>query len=127
MFKTSDIRTLAETFLRCDVYDFFKKGDMFLKEKAENTASLFWKQVLEGVFHYVHLDLESSNEVSVYSPLWLNSNIKIDKKSVFYRSWYNQGILFVFDLYNSSGNFMSYDEFCEFEVCALFPHPSEVP
>ena len=44
------------------------------------------------------------------SPLFYNRNIKIDRKYVFYKTWYEKGIRFVNDLVNQNGSFYSFQE-----------------
>ena len=42
--------------------------------------------------------------------LFYNRNIKIDRKYVFYKTWYDKSIRFVNDLVNQNGSFYSYQE-----------------
>ena len=43
--------------------------------------------------------------------LWNNQNITIDGNPVFWKSWFDSSILFVHDVLNSEGNFLSLEEF----------------
>ena len=43
--------------------------------------------------------------------LWNSKNITVDKKSLFWKSWFNRGIYFIGDLLNSAGKFLTLDEF----------------
>ena len=38
-------------------------------------------------------------------------NITVDKKSLFWKSWFDRGIYFIGDLLNSAGKFLTLDEF----------------
>ena len=39
------------------------------------------------------------------SPLWYNQNIKVGGVTIFYKSWYDKGILLLNDLFDTDGNF----------------------
>ena len=43
--------------------------------------------------------------------LWNNETITIENSSLFWKTWFDQGIYFVQDLLDSSGNFLSFSEF----------------
>ena len=70
----------------------------------------FWKNV---IYIWAELDSHSTTapENILSQPLWLNSDIKINKKSIALFKWINHGIFFVNDLLNDSGNFMKFEEF----------------
>ena len=44
-------------------------------------------------------------------PIWYNSFIKINNKYVYYKTWANNGILILKDLFNNT-SWLTYDEFC---------------
>ena len=41
--------------------------------------------------------------------IWFNPFIKIDQKSIFYRSWFMKGIRFINDIVDDKGDFLSHD------------------
>lgn len=67
----------------------------------ENT---FWRNVVEWWAEYVEETVEASDILS--QPLWNNVFIKIENKSVFYKSWYIKNLCYVNDLVDESGVFM---------------------
>ena len=69
---------------------------------VENT---FWTNVVESWAEYVQETVEASDILS--QPLWNNAFIKIENKSVFYKSWYIKNLRYVNDLVDESGVFMS--------------------
>ena len=69
---------------------------------VENT---FWRNVVESWAEYVQETVEASDILS--QPLWNNVFIKIENKSVFYKSWYIKNLRYVNDLVDESGVFMS--------------------
>lgn len=58
------------------------------------------------------------NEISINPPiftecLWFNNFICIDNKSIFFSEWYKNGIMFLKDIINNDGSFLTLDEFYE--------------
>lgn len=53
---------------------------------------------------------ESNNNI-IFSPIWHNSNIKVEKKSMFYKEWYKKGVKIVKDLLHNDGSFLSKSDF----------------
>ena len=39
--------------------------------------------------------------------VWLNKQIKIDKRTMFYPEWFNRGVKFVNDFVNDDGSFLT--------------------
>ena len=56
---------------------------------------------------------EQEEELFIYQGLWYNNNIKINNNNVFYKSWYDKGITFIYDLLNQYGAWLSYQDFSE--------------
>jgi len=53
--------------------------------------------------------------------LWLNKNVTVNGKDIFWASWYKQGILYVKDILNVNNHFMSADELnAQYGVAANF-------
>ena len=69
----------------------------------------FWKGVLKS-FLDINYKTEIGEDQILKSPLFYNRNIKVDRKCVFYKIWYDKGIRFVNDLVNQNGSFYSYQE-----------------
>ena len=62
-------------------------------------ALLAWKLI------YKH----SFSPTSLY--IWNNENIFYKNKSLFYRKWFDHGIIYVKQLFNAGGQLLSYQEF----------------
>ena len=45
--------------------------------------------------------------------LWNNKSITIDNATLFWKSWFERGVVSVKDMLNSEGNFLSYEEFSD--------------
>ncbi len=48
------------------------------------------------------------------SVIWNNKYIKFKNKSLFYRNWYNNGIILVRQLFKNNGNLFNYCEFLNY-------------
>lgn len=58
------------------------------------------------------------NEISLNPPiltecLWFNNYICIENKPIFFSEWYKNGIMFLEDILNNNGTFLTLDEFYE--------------
>ena len=83
-----------------------------LKDKINNK---FWYDTLyiwSSLINVInHDDLDFNRIAKQY--LWWNDKIKIGNKSVGYRHWIKKGVMFVNDLLNNNGTFMTEVEFEE--------------
>ena len=69
---------------------------------------LFYRELLE---YFSVVKKNSPQDVNSKFILWNNQNITIDGNPVFWKSWFDSSILFVHDVLNSEGNFLSLEEF----------------
>ena len=81
----------------------------YIQDILSTLNNQFWKDVLKS-FLDINYETEIGEEQILKSPLFYNRNIKIDRKYVFYKTWYDKGIRFVNDLVNQNGSFYSYQE-----------------
>ena len=72
----------------------------------KNQTNKFWKDVFISWNTFVKT-FTNDKDICKES-LWLNNNIKIDGKTVFFKSWFNKGIRIVNDVLDDLG-FISYD------------------
>ena len=83
-----------------DINSSFNFSDVFLKEVLGIWCELNYQDVLTSSTHF-HSQI-----------LWNNSLIKIGKKPIFYKKWFQKGIVFVKDLLKgNSSQFLSHAEF----------------
>ncbi len=88
-----------EFFLRCN----------FDINKVRIKLSSFHKQVfLLWMLVFKH------NFSPHKSVIWNNKYIKFKNKSLFYRNWYNKGIILVRQLFKNNGNLFNYCEFLNY-------------
>ena len=81
----------------------------YIQDILSTLNNQFCKDVLKS-FLDINYETEIGEEQILKSPLFYNRNIKIDRKYVFYKTWYDKGIRFVNDLVNQNGSFYSYQE-----------------
>ena len=81
----------------------------YIQDILSTLNNQFWKDVLKS-FLDINYKTEIGEEQILKSPLFYNRNIKISRKYVFYKTWYDKGIRFVNDLVNQNGSFYSYQE-----------------
>ena len=81
----------------------------YIQDILSTLNNQFWKDVLKS-FLDINYKTEICEEQILRSPLFYNRNIKIDRKYVYYKTWYDKGIRFVNDLVNQNGSFYSYQE-----------------
>ena len=76
--------------------------------KLAKNLPLFYRELLE---YFSVVKKNSPQDVNSKFILWNNQNITIDGNPVFWKSWFDSSILFVHDVLNSEGNFLSLEEF----------------
>ena len=89
-------------------------GPIMLKNIIKEIDNEFWKDVFKSWIKILVTFYKQNNKYSVLAnSIWMNDNIKIDGKPVFYKSWFEKGIKFIQDLMIDEQNFISYQEFIE--------------
>ena len=76
--------------------------------KLAKNLPLFYRELLEYFSVVKTNSLQDTNSKFI---LWNNQNITIDGNPVLWKSWFDSSILFVHDVLNSEGNFLSLEEF----------------
>ena len=71
----------------------------------------FWSDVFTAWAEITKLHFPKCISDFLKSSLWYNNNIRLGKKTMYYRHWVKNGVNFVNDLVDEDGNFLSLDEF----------------
>ena len=81
---------------------------LYCKNEAQfiNTASLFYKQVLDAWYNFHSTEPSTVEEITT-EVLWNNKFIKIDNKPVYYSKWHVSGITYFQDLLNKNGKLLT--------------------
>ena len=95
---------------KIEVSKFFNTGTTYLDKLLENTKNMFWKDVLSALNDVSKfVDGECVEYQILTTPLWNNPDIKIGKKSVLYKKWFESGIYFINDLIDTNGKLYERD------------------
>ena len=55
--------------------------------------------------------MENADSELFKMPIWFNSFIKVNKKSVFIKKWYKQGVKIIGDFFDAHGNLLAKRDF----------------
>ena len=81
---------------------------------AKNTTNAFWKDTLNCYSEFKEICRKNdTNEELIYHEVWYNIDIKVDRKCIFYKMWYDKGLRYIHDFLNDDGSFLNYETFCE--------------
>jgi hypothetical protein len=84
-------------------------------------TDLFWKDVLYAWKFVIEKDENKDWTNFLANTVWLNNQVKIDKRTIFYPEWFNRGVKFVSDFVNDDGSFLTLDQFSnKFGFCVNF-------
>ena len=71
---------------------------------------MFWKDTLNAFSHFKEINMDLMQEKSyTQHEIWYNKEIKIDKKCIFYRQWYERGVRYIHDLTDEYGKILTYE------------------
>ena len=98
-------------------YHFEKHGGLLILlncnysvQTLDSGIPLFYRELLE---YFQELRSSYEDPLKREFILWNNKKITIENKSVFWKAWRNKNVLFVQDLLNKQGNYLSPQEFSE--------------
>ena len=82
----------------------FKYGSQFITErKLNNINNIFWEDILITFKTFIDLVKPSNFKELMNITLWGNKNLKVGGTSVFYKTWIDNGIMFIRDLIGANG------------------------
>ena len=91
--------------------NFLHFGNKFFELCSRSIKNYFWKDIFAIYNDYIS-NVSRETEKLPYEPLWYNSGILVDKKYVYYKSWYKRNIVYVYDLLGDDGLLLTYNSFC---------------
>ncbi len=103
IFVNAQLGDIGDLFWKCNL----KKADV--KEGIKYLKNEFLLNVVCSWSDYNYSIPNTKNEI-LYQVLWLNFNIRIDNKVVYYKTWEKKGIVYVKDILNNNYEFMSHVE-----------------
>ena len=95
-----------------NILQFLKLGTNFVKELVKHIKNRFWKDVFNA-----WITLSTSSELLenwtdfLSQPLWHNELTKVGGRCIFYKSWFEKGIVHIIDLTDNEGRFLSFIDF----------------
>ena len=88
-------------------------GDDFYTNMIKENKNHFWKDVFLS-WQFVcqqQYKMENADTELFKMPIWFNSFIKVNKKSVFIKKWYKQGVKIIGDFFDAHGNLLAKQDF----------------
>lgn len=79
----------------------------------QNCGNIFWKEFYGILQEFMNIVSKSCGNNFMSQPLWYNTNILIDRKTVYLDVWDKKGIWLVNDLFYENGKFYEYKQVCE--------------
>ena len=67
----------------------------------------FYRQVLHSWFTLKNITVSKPEDIVV----WNNMSVKINRKTVFYKKWYDKGVFYLKDLLNKNGRMLTFEDF----------------
>ena len=93
----------------------------YIEQVIESVKNQFWKEVLYAWKSVIEKDENKDWTNFLANTVWLNKQVKIDKRTIFYPEWFNRGVKFVNDFVNDDGSFLTLDQFSnKFGFCVIF-------
>ncbi|KAJ8315959.1 hypothetical protein KUTeg_005973 [Tegillarca granosa] len=103
--STQNIRLVLNTFSTVSVNLF---GDKFCLDTAAIVTNGFWTEVLTNLAEFkIKLSKYEKTHSVLNSAIWHNSNIKINKNTVYIKKLYDKGIKQIKDLLSAEKNFLT--------------------
>ena len=96
-------------------------GSGYIEQVIESVKNQFWKDVLYAWKSVIEKDENKDWTNFLANTVWLNKQVKIYKRTIFYPVWFNRGVKFVNDFVNDDGSFLTLDQFSnKFGFCVNF-------
>ncbi len=75
------------------------------------TKESFWRDVLTAWCHH-NYECKTDLNAVLKSVIWFNSDILVNRKPIFYKKWFQKGIVYIKDLVDDNYNFLTYNALC---------------
>ena len=89
-----------------NIKDFYLFGQEFLTAKLNHIDHKFWFDTLQSWTNFVNKIKYRTWDDFLKMPIWYNRLLKVGGKSIFYKNWFEKGIINVYDIVDSKGNFL---------------------
>ena len=113
-WMTSQRLSNTYTFFHSKLYPFFQLKsqhvDQILKKELGG-ISIFFKDALKAWLNFQYYPPDGFHEVQ-NQIIWMNSNILIDGQPILWDNCFKSCVVFINDLMDNSGDFLSFSQFC---------------
>ena len=79
--------------------------------KVSSKFNSFWKDIFLN-WNILNNTPDITPEGIMKQSIWLNNNLKISNKTIFYQKWCDAGIYFICDLLDENSEFLTLENFC---------------
>ena len=111
LFKTDNKwQNVFLSNVHVELEKFYGCGSVYIQKLQQHIKNKFWQDVLKAWQLLREKDEYDSWECFLASPIWLNNNIKVANKPIFYKDWFENGIRFINDIVNEDGTFFSHQK-----------------
>ena len=94
-------------------------GSDFISKLCNKISNNFWIDVFRSWLEIWRI--EQQKNMNIYKEhIWYNPRLIIGQTSVFLKSYFNAGFVFISDLFDSDKNFLSLDTFKRLDVKTNF-------
>ena len=93
-----------------DQENFFNFGTGYINSQNINFSNKFWQDVFNAWEIITDKEKDNSWDFFLCNPIWFNKLVKIDNKSVFYSDWFKKGIVYINDVLDENGKFLSFED-----------------
>ena len=97
-----------------DINLMLNTGNKYIDYCISKTANVFWKDAFKSWKNIINSQEHKPNISTaecLVEPLWYNGLFKIDSKVIFYKKFFENGVIFVRHLVNENGEYHTYNDF----------------
>ena len=85
--------------------DFHLFGQVFFLSKINRIDNKFWYDTFQAWINFLNkIEIRSWDDF-LKTPIWCNKLLKVGGKSILYKHWVEKGLLSIYDIIDSNGNF----------------------
>ena len=116
ILNNSALLELFQSSIKSTLDTLLKTGPEYIKKltTSNHTINPFWKDVLQSFYEFRKYVYENEDKTNfIYQEIWHNHNIRVDNKTVYYKRWVQNNIIYIYDLFNEHGTLLNYNDFCQ--------------
>ena len=97
---------LLEATLQMKVSELLQKGSAFILDISKRIGNMFWKDVFTSWVKITNANTDIDSNI-LNDHIWFNPKVKINNAPIFFKHYYNARFVFIRDLFDKDGNFLS--------------------